>query len=115
MPRIDFTRLPDEVLLRHEFLRPVPVQMGRTLWGERAANGHAPAPVIWNGRLTARKWADIRRFLAGAVADQARSNGRPWSSSMPTKRTTAKVPEVDKMVDIPGTIFPAHKRQLAVL
>lgn len=59
--------------------------------------------------------ADIRRFLAGAAADQGRSNGRPWSSSMSTKRTTAKVSEADKMVDIPGTIFPAHKRQLAVL
>jgi len=59
--------------------------------------------------------ADIRRSLAGAAADQGRSNGRPWSSSMSTKRTTAKVSEADKMVDIPGTIFPAHKRQLAVL
>lgn len=31
MPTIDFTRLPDEVLLRHKFLRPGPVPMDRTL------------------------------------------------------------------------------------
>lgn len=30
MPTIDFTRLPDEVLLRHEFLRPGPVTMDCT-------------------------------------------------------------------------------------
>ncbi len=80
MPTIDFTRLPDEALLRsREFLRPGPEPIGRTLWHEMVADGHAPAPAAWKGHLTARKWADIRRFLAGATADGVRWNCRPWA------------------------------------
>lgn len=85
IPTIDFSRFPDEALLRsREFLRPGPVPMGRTLWHEMAADG-------------------------------GRWNGRPWSSSVSTYRTTAKVAEPDKMADIPGEIFKEYDRQLAVI
>lgn len=57
MPTIDFTRQPDEVLLRHEFLRPGPDTMDRTPWDAMVADRHAPAPAVRKGRLTARKWA----------------------------------------------------------
>lgn len=58
---------------------------------------------------------DIRWFLGGAAVDQGRSNGRPWSSSMSTKRTTAKVSEADQMGDILGKFFQTYGRQLAFL
>lgn len=59
MPTIDFTRLPDEALLRsREFLRPGPVPMGRTRWHKPVTDGRAPALAVWKGHLTARKWAD---------------------------------------------------------
>lgn len=108
MPTIDFTRFLDEALLRsREFLRPGPVPMERTLWDDTVAGCRGLEPAMRNGRLTARKWADIQRFLAGAAADHGRSKGRPWSSSRSTRRTTAKVTEADKMVDIPGNSFQA--------
>lgn len=116
MPTIDFTRLHDQALLRsREFLRPGPVPMGRTLWHEMVADGRTPAPAAWKGHLTARKWADIRRFLADAAADGGRLNGRPWPSSMSTNRATAKVAESDKIADIPGEIFKEYDRQPAVV
>jgi hypothetical protein len=54
MPTTDFTRMPDEVLLRHEFLRPGPVPMGRTLWVQMVADGRVPASAVWKGRRSAR-------------------------------------------------------------
>ena len=115
MPTIDFTRLPDEALLRsHEFLRPGPEPIVRTLWHEMVADGQASAPAVWKGHLTTRRWADIRRFLADAAADGGRLNGRPWSS-WSTGRTTSQAAEPDKMADIPGTIVEAYDLQPAVL
>lgn len=116
MPTIDSRHLPDEALLRsHDFLRPGPEPIVRTLWHEMVADGQAPAPAVWKGHLTARKWADIRRFLADPAADGGRLNGRPWSSSVSMKRATAKVAEPDKMADIPGKIVEAYDLQPAVL
>ncbi|MGK2941290.1 MAG: helix-turn-helix transcriptional regulator [Immundisolibacter sp.] len=69
---IDFTRLPDEALLRsREFLRPGPVPMGRTLWHEMVADGRAPAPAVRRDRLTAWRWSDIRQFLADLAGGEA--------------------------------------------
>lgn len=107
MPTIDFTRFLDEALLRsREFLHPGPVPMARTQWDDTVAGCHGLEPAMRNGRLTARKWAEIRRFLA-AAADRGCSKGRPWSSSLSTQRATAKVAEADKMADIPGNSFQA--------
>lgn len=104
---IDYDTLPSDALLRsRDFLRLGSFPMGRTLCDERVADGHALESAVWEGRRTARKWADIRRFLA-AAADRGRSKGRPWSSSLSTQRATAKVAEADKMADIPGNSFQA--------
>lgn len=113
---IDFNRLSPETPLRvREFMKPRgPVTMDRPPWDAMVADRHAPAPAVRKGRLTARKWAEIRRFLAATAVDEARLHGRPWPSSMSTKRTTAKVFEADKMADIPGHIFQAYDPQPAV-
>jgi hypothetical protein len=112
---IDYNTLPPGALFRSpEFLRPGPVTMDCTPWDAMLADGHASPPAVRKGRLTARKWAEIRRFLAAAAADEARLHGRPWPSSMSTKRTTAQVSEADKMADIPGHICQAYDPQLAV-
>jgi hypothetical protein len=109
---IDYNTLPPGALFRStEFQHPGPVTMGRTPWDAMVADGHASAPAVRKGRLTARKWAEIRRFLAAAAADEVRLHGRPWSSSISTKRTTAKVFEADKIADIPDAIFQAYDRQ----
>ncbi len=73
MATIDFTRLPEEALSRSREFLGGPAPTRRTLWHERVADGLAPAPAAWNGHLTARKWADIRRYLADTAAD------REWS------------------------------------
>ncbi|WP_448507280.1 helix-turn-helix transcriptional regulator [Immundisolibacter sp.] len=71
MSKIDYTTLPPDALLRSaDFLRPGPVPMGRTLWAEMVADGRAPAPAVRQGRLTAWRWGDIRKFLAD-LADGA--------------------------------------------
>lgn len=93
MPTIDFTRLPDEALLRsREFLRPGPVPMGRARWHKPLTDGRAPALAVWKGHLTARKWAD--RGFRGRRGSHVRRPGAGRSvlrtvRAKPAARTSA--------------------------
>jgi len=73
----------------------------------------AGAAPPWKGRAT--RWVYVV-LKSDQPARSARIFLNALTTAAPsTKRKTAKVSEADKMADIPGTIFQAHKRQLAVL
>jgi hypothetical protein len=74
--KIDFPNLPDSALLRAgDFLRPGPVPLGRTAWGEMVADGRAPAPAVRRPRLTCWRWGDVRLFLESLAEPAPRAQG----------------------------------------
>ena len=65
-PPIDFDSLPDFALMREREILPLLPWSAPTLW-RRVKSGDFPQPVRLEGRITAWRWGEVRKWLAAQV------------------------------------------------